>query len=236
MQLMFCALFEQKTVSFILLLKQIGLINSVVRAIFAKLLFVKNVKMQNSIEIVHPCTDFGFKKAMRCKEVTIGFLNTILCLPEEDKITEVTYLSEKSNETLESNFTVDILCETTKNSCILIEMKNDSRVDYSTKAFVELCRLIAYWDSETINQNISELERKRKHAGATHKLTKEFWKNIKTVIVLVVTNKKMALTRNPEIINTYRMTHEKYTEQYLGQIDARVIMVMLCNFTKNKRV
>jgi flagellar biosynthesis/type III secretory pathway protein FliH len=30
------------------------------------------------------------------------------------------------------------------------------------------------------------------------------------------------------------MTHEKYTEQYLGQIDARVIMVMLCNFTKNE--
>lgn len=74
---------------------------------------------------------------------------------------------------------------------------------------------------------------------------KEFWKDIKTVIVLVVTNKRFpeekretlfsdqsSAVMEPDIINSYRMMHESSPGRPLGDLDARVVLVMLGNFNK----
>ena len=39
----------------------------------------------------------------------------------------------------------------------------------------------------------------------------------------------------PDIINSYRMTHENISEPTLGDLDARVVLVMLGNFIKKER-
>jgi hypothetical protein len=124
-------------------------------------------------------------------------------------------------------------------------MQNDFRADYATKAFTEFCRLIAHWDAETIHQEVTEENRKRARASETYDGTKEFWKDIKTAIVLVITNKRFPETQHkslftgqalmePEIINSYRMMHESHAGRFLGDLDARVVLVMLGNFNKRE--
>ena len=50
---------------------------------------------------------------------------------------------------------------------------------------------------------------------------------------LFKTNFPAQSVREPDIINTYRMTHSINPNQYLGN-DARVVLVMLSNFHKNE--
>lgn len=200
-----------------------------------------------SIDIVHPCTDYGFKRAFHDPHVACGFLNTILDLKDQNIITNVRFLDKElpSHEALGRDFIVDILCETQDNRRFLVEMQNDFRADYATKAFTEFCRLIAHWDAETIRQEVTEESRKRARASETYDGTKEFWKDIKTAIVLVVTNKRFPATQHkvlfpgqvlmePEIINSYRMMHESHAGRFLGDLDARVVLVMLGNFNKSE--
>ena len=132
---------------------------------------------------------------------------------------------------LERDFTVDILCETGKDQRFLIEIHNDFRGDYTTKV---------------IHQRVSEEEEaKLARAGTTYDGVKEFWKDIKTAIVLVVSNKCFSKDQRkerfldhavmePDVINSYRMTHERVQGRPLGDLDARVVLVMLGNFKKTE--
>ena len=198
-----------------------------------------------SIDIVHPCNDYGFKRAMHQPSVIMGFLNTILHLSEPDLIQSVTYLDKELNsgDPLGRHFTVDVLCESTGGKRFLIEMQNDFRADYTGKAFTEFSRLIAQWDAQIVHQEVNEQTRKRARANETLNTVKEFWKDIHTAITVVITNKRfpedayktqfiMQPLMEPQIINTYRMTHTDHPNRYLGDIDARVVMVMLSHFNK----
>jgi hypothetical protein len=200
-----------------------------------------------SLDIVHPCTDYGFKRAFHDQQVACGFLNTVLGISGTEEITHVRFLDKElpSHELLGRDFIVDILCETGKGRRFLIEMQNDFRADYATKAFTEFCRLIAHWDAEVIHQEVAEESRKRARASTTYDGVKEFWRDIKTAIVLVVTNKRFShdqrkerfldhAVMEPDIINSYRMTHERVPGRPLGDLDARVILVMLGNFNKTE--
>ncbi len=202
---------------------------------------------EDSLDIVHPCTDYGFKRAFHDQHVACGFLNTILNLSGEQEIMHVRFLDKElpSQELLGRDFIVDILCETGAGRRFLIEMQNDFRADYATKAFTEFCRLIAHWDAEVIHQEVTEASRKRARASTTYDGVKEFWRDIKTAIVLVITNKcfpvdqqkalfSTYMVMEPEIINTYRMLHENGSGRPLGDLDARVVLVMLSNFKKTE--
>jgi predicted transposase/invertase (TIGR01784 family) len=70
------------------------------------------------------------------------------------------------------------------------------------------------------------------------------WKGSHAAITVMITNREYGENvfktnfpaqsiREPEIINTYRMTHSINPDQYLGN-DARVVLVMLSNFHKNE--
>ena len=200
-----------------------------------------------SLDIVHPCTDYGFKRAFHDIPFACGFLNAVLGLSGTEEITTIRYLDKElpSHAFLGRDFIVDILCETRNDQRFLIEMQNDYGADYASKAFVELCRLVAHWDSEVIHQKVSEESIKLARAGTTYDGVKEFWKDIKTAIVLVVTNKLFSRDQRknnfldqtlmkPAVINSYRMTNESVPGQSLCDLDARVVLVMLGNFHKTE--
>lgn len=198
-------------------------------------------------EIIHPCTDFGFKRAIRNPDIAAGFINHVLSLKGNDEVKEVTYVDTQlpSSDPLGKNFTVDVLC-TTKNGRFLLEMQNDFRNDYPDKAFVELCRLISQWDSSSIQQVVTEKTRKRSRSGETHDVAHEFWQDIDRAIVLVITNKRFPATdvkisdpsqlqMEPDIVNTYRMMNISHPGRYLGDMDVRVVLLMLDNFKKDEK-
>lgn len=198
-------------------------------------------------EIIHPCTDFGFKRAIRNPDIASGFINHVLSLKGDDQVKEVTYVDTQlpSTDPLGKNFTVDVVC-TTNNGRFLLEMQNDFRNDYPDKAFVELCRLVSQWDSSSIQQVVTEGTRKRSRAGETHGVAREFWQDIRRAIVLVITNKSFPATSTktsdpsqhqmePDIINTYRMMNTSHPGRFLGDMDVRVVLLMLDNFKKEEK-
>lgn len=198
-------------------------------------------------EIIHPCTDFGFKRAIKNPDIAAGFINHVLSLKGNDEVKEVTYVDTQlpSTDPLGKNFTVDVLC-TTKNGRFLLEMQNDFRNDYPDKAFVELCRLISQWDSSSVQQVVKEQTRKRARSGETHDVAREFWQDIDRAIVLVITNKSFPSNAfkvsdssqsqmEPNIVNTYRMLNVDSPKRYLGDMDVRVVLLMLDNFKKDEK-
>lgn len=199
------------------------------------------------VEIVHPCTDYGFKRAFKHPSVAMGFLNHILNLQGDDAIKDIQYLNTElqSSDPLGRHFTVDILCQAKNDRRFLLEMQNDFRSDYANKALTELCRLIAHWDAQVVHQKVTEMNRKRARTNSTLDEVKSFWEDIHTAIVVMVTNKVFPAAQTkesqsdeplmePEIINSYRLVHERRTSRQLGNIDARAVLVMLGNFKKSE--
>lgn len=204
------------------------------------------------IDIIHPCTDYGFKRVFYDQEVACGCLNTLLNFEGARAITSLTYLDKEllSKDKIGSDFIVDILAQSQDGRRFLIEMQTNYTPDYAMKAFVEFCRLIAEWDTETIHQMVSEEKREKMKGTETFDGTKQFWADIKTAIVIVLTNtedpgeiKKTLFTghmeREPSVINTYRMLHEDKDERQptrrpLGDFDGRIVLVTLANFKKTE--
>jgi hypothetical protein len=199
-------------------------------------------------EIIHPCTDYGFKRVMQQPHIATGFINHILDLKGAEAVRNVTYIDPylPSLDPLGRHFTVDVICSTEKGK-FLLEMQNNFREDYPDKAFIELCRLVSNWDRDIVRQKLACADdRKALRAGEKHDGTGDFWKSINRAIVLVVSNREFkpgarksshATTSQmePEVINNYRMTHIEHPNRYLGDIDARVVLLMLGNFkTKEK--
>lgn len=191
--------------------------------------------------------DFGFKRVMKKPEVVIGFLNTILHISEADRIQSVTYLNTELNSgvPLGRDFIVDILCQSINDKHYLIEIHNDFRIDYTNKALFELSRLITQWDNYIVHQEVrEEIFKKAKRDNDSLQGVKTNWKGSHAAITVMITNREYGENvfktnfpaqsiREPEIINTYRMTHSIHPDQYLGN-DARVVLVMLSNFHKNE--
>lgn len=203
--------------------------------------------VDSGCEIIHPCTDFGFKRAIKNPDIAAGFINHVLSLKGNDQVKNVTYVDTQfpSTEPLGKNFTVDVVC-TTNNGRFLLEMQNDFRNDYPDKAFVELCRLVSQWDSSSIQQAVTEDTRKRSRAGTIHDTAREFWQDIQRAIVLVITNKSFPVRAvkesdpsqpqmEPNIVNTYRMLNVDNPRRYLGDMDVRVVLLMLDNFKKEEK-
>lgn len=203
-----------------------------------------------SIDIVNPCSDFGFKRAFKDPQVAMGFLNTILNLDGESAITELSYVDQElqSRSLYGRDFRVDVLCRTKKEEWFLLEMQNDYREDYPDKALVEFCRLMGNVDAI----QYQDCTRSEDHAGAAAaappsrkrpRMDQDFWKSVKSLITLVISNKEFPADKTkerfpdqslmePGIVNTYTMRHTEQPERCLGSVDARIVLVMLANFKK----
>jgi hypothetical protein len=203
---------------------------------------------------VNPCSDFGFKRAFKDPQVASGFLNTILSLEGEDIISHLEYADQELSSCSPEgrDFRVDVLCRTKKGEWFLLEMQNDYREDYPDKALVEFCRLLGNMDvmhyQVCSNPSAHAATYESEGAAATPpkkrlRMDPYFWKSIPKVITLVITNKEFSETKRkerfpdqflkePDIINEYTLRHTRVSERRLGNIDARIVLVMLANFTK----
>lgn len=205
------------------------------------------------IDIVHPCSDFGFKRAFGDPEVASGFLNTILTLSGDDSIQELLYVDKELSSRVPEgkDFRVDVLCRTQKGEWFLLEMQNDYRKDYPDKAFVEFCRLFGNLDSaqrQPCSNPLDHGQESRSHSVIHPTMIPDFWKSVPRVIALVITNKEFGgrtkkgppfrqdLAMEPDVVNTYTMRHTSKTHQdrRLGNIDARIVLITLANFHKKE--
>jgi hypothetical protein len=221
-----------------------------------------------SIDIVNPCSDFGFKRAFKDREVAIGFLNTILNLRDDDAIVDLGYIDTELPSLIPEgrDFRVDVLCRSSKGEWFLLEMQNDYRADYPDKALVEFCRLMGHVDAARY-QSCSRPEAHELPGGGRGDgdgggsgsgggaadsaepsrkripIFKDFWKHIPRIITLVITNKEFSTGQTkdrfpdqalmePDIVNTYTIRHTGVPARCLGNIDARIVLVMLANFRK----
>jgi hypothetical protein len=195
-------------------------------------------------EILNPCTDFGFKKAFDNSVVLIDFLNHVLDYRDGNQIIELSYVNKEfpSLDMHGRDFRVDIVCKTQKDRYFLIEMQNDFSTDYADKAYVEFARFLSRIDSEKI-RDLSISDRKKRRIGQTEVEAQDFWGKIEEVCILVVSNKIFnPATRKkkyggeavaePDIINTYEMLNKIHPTRHLGNLEAKVVLVMLANFDK----
>ena len=201
---------------------------------------------EEDFDIVHPCTDFGFKRAFHDEIVLSGFLNSLWNLQGNDIIVGIQYLDAglPSDDWIGRHFTVDIRCKTKAGEHYLIEMQNDYHGNYTDKAHVEHCRMIGRIDT-TSTMNVEDEDREMMSASSTCDEAKSFWRSISAVRTVVITNKSQTSTRRkqhfeeeltaePEIVNTYSMRHDEHLERHLGDIKSTVTLVMLDLFKKGE--
>ena len=195
-------------------------------------------------EIVNPCTDFGFKKAFYNQVVLIDFLNHILDYRGTQQIVELSYMDKEfpSLDPLGRDFRVDIVCKTQNDRYFLVEMQNDYTADYVDKAYVEFARFLSRIDGEKIH-DLSMGDRKRRRIGQTDVEAQDFWQKIEEVCTLVISNKRFnpevmkrkyrdEAVGEPDIIKTYEMLNKTHPTRHLGNLEAKVVLVMLANFNK----
>jgi PD-(D/E)XK nuclease family transposase len=195
-------------------------------------------------KIVNPCTDFGFKKAFCNQVVLIDFLNHILDYRGTQQIVELSYMDNEfpSLNPLGSGFTVDIVCKTQNDRYFLVEMQNNYTADYPDKAYIEFARFLSRIDGERIlDQSMGD--RKRRRIGQTDMKAQDFWQKMEEVCTLVISNKRFnpevmkgkyrdEAVGEPDIINTYEMLNKTHPTRHLGNLEAKVVLVILANFNK----
>jgi hypothetical protein len=195
-------------------------------------------------EILNPCTDFAFKKAFYNSIVLIDFLNHILDYRTDNQIVELSYMDKEfpSLSPIGREFRVDIVCKTKNDRYSLIEMHNDFSADYADKVYVEFARFLSGIDVERIH-DLSVQDHKKFRIGQTEVRAQDFWQKIEEVCTLVISNKKFnpetmkkkytdETLAEPDIINTYEMLNKNHPQRHLGNLDAKVVLVMLANFNK----
>jgi len=88
-------------------------------------------------------------------------------------------------------------------------------------------------------------DRKRRRIGQTDVDAQDFWQKIEEVCTLVISNKRfnpqtmkskypLEPAAEPEIINTYEMLNRAHPARHLGNLEAKVVLVMLANFNKTE--
>lgn len=214
---------------------------------------LKPAPMSNApFDIIHPCTDYGFKRVTKSSAVICGFVNTIFNI--SPPITSVECINTELGSTFQqgANNSVDLLCRTSNNELILIEMQNQYREEYTVKVFVEFCRLVANFDSkapeivekkrtrsvaalETLENGAQGSEQAAPQATtkSTTKSSAEFWKRIRRIIVGVITNHAI---HNPAItapVTEFSMLNLAASHlPLMPQLDARIVVIALSMFTK----
>lgn len=176
--------------------------------------------------------------------VLIDFLNHILDFQDSQRIIELIYTDTEipSSDALGRNFTVDIICQTEDNRYFLLEMQNDYSPDYTDKVFFEFGRYLGGIDAEKLS-DISTDDRKRRRIGEKDVEAKDFWQKVEKVFFLVISNKRFEIGKmksffsdeeisEPDVINTYEMLNTTRPARHLGNLKAKVILIMLANFQK----
>eukprot|EP01032_Pedospumella_encystans_P021631 gene21631-24529_t len=201
-------------------------------------------------DIMHPCTDYGFKHVAKSSVVICGFINTVFNI--QPPITQVDCINTELGSSCQhgANIIVDLLCRTADNELILLEMQNQYRDDYTSKIFLEFCRLVANFDAkapeilakkrtrsvaalESANNEGSNIDEAKDEKKA--KSSSEFWKRIRRVVVGVITNHTI---NNPAItqpINEFTMLNTAMPHlPMMPDLDARIVIIALSTFNKTE--
>ena len=165
----------------------------------------------------------------------MGFLNTALRFTGNDLIVDLfpnhKHLHSETPYRTGYNLTVDVRCKTMDGRHFLVEMQNDFRGDYFVKALVESSRLISRLDHAILSTTSDHKESSR-----------QFWKEIKGVYTIIITNQRMTGTRinsnlpkmEPDLVNPYTLRHAHHLERTFGEIPYQLTLITLANFHKEK--
>ena len=205
------------------------------------------------VEIMNPCSEYAFQLAFSDSTILTPFLNEILGLEGDSSISTLTYLDRSlpSASYLGRQFVSDLLCVTGNGKYILIEMQNDFDKYYSDKALFELCRLTARIDAiqlkyEFEQRGVRPGEQSRQEEVYPRKdlCMKNFWKDVISSIVVVITNKVFPADcikerfqnepiMEPSVVNSYEMVNSDDHKRHLGNIEFKAVLVTLANFNKD---
>jgi hypothetical protein len=193
--------------------------------------------MKDVIHIANPCLNAVFLYGFESPRVSAGFINAVLGLQGEDRIEEVAHLdkdfpSEDPLSEFAYHFTVDLFCKSKRGDHILIEMQNDFRDDYHLKALIEHSRMISRLDLE---QTVED-QHLRIEGNVNDK--RKFWKDIKGIYSLVITNKEFSPQKmkdyypneplmEPNLVNIYELRHVDQLDRHYGNVPNKLALLML---------
>jgi hypothetical protein len=193
--------------------------------------------MKDRIVIANPCLNPVFQYAFESKRTVIGFVNAVFNLEGKEAITEVEPLqkelpTEDPLSKFQYNFTVDYLCKSKQGDYILIKMQNDFRDDYHLKALIEHARMISRIDlNQTLEEQALRMEQNESDKN-------KFWKGIRGVYTIVITNKVFASTHmkdlfpnesvmEPLFVNSYERRHTEFPDRHYGDVNDKITVLML---------
>jgi hypothetical protein len=139
------------------------------------------------------------------------------------------------------------LCITKNNGTkIVVDVQNYCKeAKYETKSVVEVARILTYWESQRLHEQVAA--KKRKHEGRTASSAKFFWSDIAASYVIAVTN---GPTTEPYVVNQYKFMLDQGSadicpgeqqqltlppvQRPLEPVDVRVVIVSLDKFNKTE--
>ncbi len=193
--------------------------------------------MKDVIHIANPCLNAVFLYGFESPRVSAGFINAVLGLQGDDRIEEVTHLdkdfpSEDPLSEFAYHFTVDLFCKSKRGDHILIEMQNDFRDDYHLKALIEHSRMISRLDLE------QAVEGQELCMDGNLNDKRKFWKDIKGIYSLVITNKEFSPQKmkeyypneplmEPNLVNIYELRHVDQLDRHYENVPNKLALLML---------
>lgn len=190
---------------------------------------------KRKMKIVHPCTAFAFKKAFKNANIAMEFLNALLGFSEDEQIVEIEFLDTNLMSSESVGKDLHLLCKTIGKNRFLIEMQNSYSKGYEDKVFPEFCRMMSNLEIQRTHENANPSKRQKPNE------VNGVWKFINKAYTIVITNKRFDMNFNksnsadllnqPRVVNKFQF---QMTEgRRLGTIDSGIVIVALCNFTKD---
>ena len=183
---------------------------------------------RSMVTIANPCLDKAFQQGFKSNSALAGFVNAMLDLRGDARITSVEHnninlpSSGASDSSTRYVFTVSVRCKTANGELILVELQNDYSADYYLKALMEHSRVLG-------NMDII-------HAS---KQNHEPLRNIAGVYTIVITDKRLTRqskkhfckepVKEPELVNIYELRHTTHLQRHFGDIPNVLALVMLSN-------
>jgi hypothetical protein len=193
-----------------------------------------------SIEIVHPCTDFMFRKLFSEPQFAIGFLNAVMkksLVTGHEIITSVQLIEREMLSNIDNtSVIVDVRCVTNKNRHFLIEMQNDFREHYYMRMVVDHSASIIELNNVLKKQALQKVSDK---FAVRSTALRNMWNDIDGIFSIVVTNKRLADKKDryrdeswmePDLINPYELRHTGHLSRHFGDMPSQVIVFSLANF------
>lgn len=201
--------------------------------------FISDSARDSALRIGNPCIDGVFQYGFESPTALKGFLNAVLGLEGDKAIQSVDHLKRDMpaadpTSPLGYHFTVDVRCRTKEGHHFLVEMQNDFRDDYHLKALIEYALMLSRLDiDQTAEDQTKRIERGKKYEDW-------FWKDIKGIYAVVITNKAFSSKRmkssypteevmEPLLVNPYELRHTKKLERHYGDIPNQIVLLMLDN-------